>query len=121
MRQSGKSIAAALLTAAYLFLPASVAAAGELSINDRPNYPNSPYHGVTDGDGRTIPCRCRFDGREYRLGEAVCMTTHVGTVIARCDLMLNNTSWIPTTTACEISSRLWPDARRLSSVFRRLD
>lgn len=58
---------------------------------------------MKDGDGRVIPCRCRFAGRDYRLGEAVCMNTHLGTVIARCDLMLNNTSWIPTETPCEVS------------------
>lgn len=68
-----------------------------------PNYPTSPYHGMLDGDGRVIPCRCRFGGRDYRLGEAVCMSTHIGTVLARCDLNLNNTSWIPTTTPCELS------------------
>lgn len=68
-----------------------------------PAYLTSPYHGVTDGDGRIIPCRCRFDGREFRLGDQVCMSTHLGIVMARCDLMLNNTSWIPTETACTIS------------------
>lgn len=71
---------------------------------DPPNYLSSPYHGVLDGDGRVIPCRCRFDGRDFRLGEAVCMKTHVGTVLARCDLLLNNTSWVPTSTPCELST-----------------
>jgi hypothetical protein len=31
------------------------------------------------------------------------MPTAIGVVIARCDLMLNNTSWVPTSTACTIS------------------
>jgi hypothetical protein len=31
------------------------------------------------------------------------MSTAVGVVLARCDLMLNNTSWVPTSTACTIS------------------
>ena len=61
---------------------------------DTPAWPASPYHGVTDGDGRIIPCRCRFREREYVLGARVCMETHVGIVIARCDLVLNNTSWV---------------------------
>jgi hypothetical protein len=69
-----------------------------------PAYPSSPYHGVTDGNGNVIPCRCRFQGHEFRVGEEVCMSTHVGVVIARCDLMQNNTSWVPTETACTISS-----------------
>jgi hypothetical protein len=31
------------------------------------------------------------------------MPAAIGVVIARCDLMLNNTSWVPTSTACTIS------------------
>lgn len=31
------------------------------------------------------------------------MATAVGVVMARCDLMLNNTSWIPTQTPCTLS------------------
>jgi hypothetical protein len=68
-----------------------------------PGYPTSPYHGVRDGDGRIIPCRCRSGGRDFRLGDQVCMQTAIGTVMARCDLQDNNTSWIPTGTPCEIS------------------
>ena len=68
------------------------------------NWRTSPWHGMIDGDGRVIPCRCRFQGREYRLGERVCMQTHMGTVLTRCDLFMNNTSWIPTSEACTVSS-----------------
>lgn len=69
----------------------------------QPAYPSSPFHGMVDGDGRVIPCRCRFQGRDYKLGEEVCMSTHAGTVLTRCDLLLNNTSWVPTETACVVS------------------
>jgi len=65
------------------------------------NWPGSPHHAVTDGWGRTIPCRCRFNGKAYRLGEIVCMRTHVGTVLTRCDIIENNTSWIPSSQPCE--------------------
>ncbi len=65
------------------------------------NWPTSPHHALIDGWGRTIPCRCRFNGRAYRLGEIVCMRTHVGTVLTRCDIFENNTSWIPSTEACQ--------------------
>jgi hypothetical protein len=68
-----------------------------------PAYEGSPFHGARDGNGRIIPCRCRFQGREFRLGETVCMATPVGTVITRCDLLQNNTSWVPTGSACTIS------------------
>ena len=65
------------------------------------NWPNSPYRGVIDGLGRVIPCRCRFNGKAYQLGEIVCMRTHVGTVLTRCDIFGNNTSWIPSRQFCE--------------------
>lgn len=79
-----------------------------------PAYPSSPFHGVVDGNGQTIPCRCRFQGRQYHLGETVCMSTHVGIVIARCDLMLNNTSWVPTPTPCTLSSAEAPGLMALA-------
>lgn len=31
------------------------------------------------------------------------MQTHMGTVLTRCDLFMNNTSWIPSRDACTIS------------------
>jgi hypothetical protein len=67
------------------------------------NWRTSPWHGVIDGAGRIIPCRCRYQGHEYRLGEVVCMQTHMGTVMTRCDLFMNNTSWIPTSQPCTTS------------------
>ena len=66
----------------------------------------SPFHGVTSGEtGQAIPCVCRYRGDNYRLGDTICMTTHVGTVLARCDLLLNNTTWAPTSTPC-VTSRM---------------
>lgn len=65
---------------------------------------SSPFHGAIDGaTGKAIPCVCRFKGLEFKLGAAVCMSTHVGTVIARCDLLYNNTTWVPTGEPCTIS------------------
>jgi hypothetical protein len=81
----------------------------------------SPFHGVPNAaTGRNIPCVCVYRGREYRLGDAVCMTTHVGTVVTRCDLNLNNTTWAPTTEPCNLSSRPAPLPRfseRFTSRF----
>ena len=71
--------------------------------NVEPNYLTSPYHRKRVGNGQIIPCRCRFKGRDYPVGEIVCMTTHLGTVLTRCDLVQNNTSWIPSSEPCEIS------------------
>ncbi len=68
-----------------------------------PAWKTSPFHGVTGGDGNIIPCRCLYKGTAYRLGEKVCMTTHLGTVITECDLIQNNTSWIPSNEPCTTS------------------
>lgn len=65
------------------------------------SFPTSPHRGVIDGSGRVIPCRCRFNGKAYQLGEIVCMRTHVGTVLTRCDIFGNNTSWMPSHQPCE--------------------
>jgi len=69
-----------------------------------PAWPTSPFHGVISGaTGEPIPCRCRFKDSDYRLGDTVCMNTYLGVQLARCDLFLNNTSWIPTGVPCTMS------------------
>jgi hypothetical protein len=71
-----------------------------------PGWPTSPFHGVIDGaTGLPIPCLCRYQGVAYRLGDTVCMSTHLGRQLTRCDLFLNNTSWVPTGVPCTMSTR----------------
>jgi hypothetical protein len=69
----------------------------------QPNWPSSEYHGKLDGNGRPIPCRCLFKGQSLPLGTTVCMNTHKGTVLTQCDLVQNNTSWVPSDEPCTIS------------------
>jgi hypothetical protein len=96
-------VGAVLLASALDPALAETAAPGEA-------WRTSPYHGVTNpATGQRIPCLCRFKGEDYRLGASVCMNTHVGTVIARCDLELNNTTWKPTDQPCVVSRA--PDGR----------
>lgn len=100
--------AARLAGAVYLCLCVSPVLADErgappLPMPERPAWPASPWHGRVDGDGRVIPCRCRAGGRQFMLGEHVCMPTPDGPRLARCDLFENNTTWVPTGTACELS------------------
>lgn len=84
----------------------------------QPAYPTSPFHGVIDGNGRVIACRCRFAGRDYRLGDLVCLNMPSGKVLARCDLEQNNTSWVATDTPCTISHSVMPgESRRQSMVM----
>jgi hypothetical protein len=67
-------------------------------------FKTSPFHRViNEATGKPIPCICRFQNRDFRVGEAVCMNTHLGVMIARCDLHLNNTSWVPTNEPCTVS------------------
>lgn len=115
-------VSAALLLIPIVMQPGEAAAqtdrlpATGLGLGE-PRYPTSPHHGARDGEGRVIPCRCRFGGREFRLGEVVCMSTHVGTVLARCDLIDNTTSWMPSATPCEVSSiQGAPSRGRLAAV-----
>lgn len=69
----------------------------------------SPFHGAISGaTGLPIPCICVFRGRQFRLGERVCMQTPNGVVITRCDLLLNNTTWVPTEEPCILSLRRQP-------------
>jgi hypothetical protein len=69
-----------------------------------PAWPTSPFHGVISGaTGEPIPCRCRYRDSDFKLGDTVCMNTHLGVQLARCDLMLNNTSWVPIGVPCIMS------------------
>lgn len=102
-------LCAAMVAAALLAPPHASRAieetAGSASAGPPPPaWPTSPFHGVISGaTGEPIPCRCRHQGSAYRLGAEVCMSTHLGVQLARCDLVLNNTSWIPTGVPCTMS------------------
>jgi hypothetical protein len=73
-------------------------------IQTGPREPNLMPGQVIDGwTGLPIPCLCRFQGETYRLGDVVCMSTHLGVVMTRCELFMNNTSWMPTREPCTLS------------------
>lgn len=97
--RSGAAILA--IAAGLLVLSASLRA--EMSTVEA--WRTSPFHGVTSATGQLIPCICLFRGRQFKVGERVCMQTPEGIKITRCDLVLNNTSWIPTDEPCIISMR----------------
>ena len=104
-------LCAALLAATLLAPPHAVRAVegpegGEAAGVPPPAWPTSPFHGVTSGaTGEPIPCRCRYRDSDFKLGDTVCMNTHLGVQLARCDLFLNNTSWIPIGVPCTMSRR----------------
>jgi hypothetical protein len=68
-----------------------------------PAWPSSPFREVVDGvTGLPIPQLCRAGGQTFQLGDTVCMHTHRGVQLARCDLLLNNTTWVPIGIACSM-------------------
>jgi hypothetical protein len=70
-----------------------------------PAWPSSPFRYTVDGvTGLPIPHVCRSGGSTFQLGDTVCMKTHLGVQLARCDLLLNNTSWVPIGIACTMNS-----------------
>lgn len=93
------------VVSAIALIAVSWPAFAEGHIGDVEAWRSSPFHGQRDGGtGLPIPCTCRFNGRDFRVGERVCMSTpQAGIVIARCDLVNNVTSWVPTTLGCVIS------------------
>ncbi len=48
-------------------------------------------------------CRCRSDGEFYVQGEHTCIKTNHGYRLARCDMVLNNTSWVVVGDSCPLS------------------
>jgi hypothetical protein len=48
-------------------------------------------------------CTCRAQGRDFKLGQSVCLATAKGARIATCAMVLNNTSWQLTETPCVVS------------------
>ena len=84
-------------TAAMLLTVTSVARAEE------PRFPKRDSAAAPQ-----IDCTCRYRGEDILLGQAVCM----GGRLARCEMVLNNTSWSFTKEACPIASLAVPAASR---------
>lgn len=46
------------------------------------------------------PCTCRAQGADFTVGTMVCLATPSGVRMARCEMVLNNTSWTFLPTPC---------------------
>ena len=46
-------------------------------------------------------CTCRAPGGDFEIGRVVCLATHKGPRLATCGMVLNNTSWHISETACD--------------------
>jgi hypothetical protein len=53
-------------------------------------------------------CTCRGPGVEATIGETVCLKTPAGLRLARCEMVLNNTSWKFLPDACPQASLAAP-------------
>lgn len=51
---------------------------------------------------QSIPCTCRFKGRDIPVGQVMCLSLPSGEVTAVCDRVLNNTAWKTVQQGCEI-------------------
>lgn len=71
---------------------------------------------MTVQQSHTSSCTCRFEGRDYSVGEMACIRGKS----AMCDRVLNNTSWTFSSEACPAMSLLDENHTVLASV-RRLD
>lgn len=93
-----------VIAASALFATATHSGAAAEPQSSVEAWRSSPFHGAISGaTGTAIPCLCRFSGRSFKLGERVCMQTPNGVLIVRCDMHLNNTTWVPTEESCVIS------------------
>ncbi len=53
-------------------------------------------------------CVCRYAGKEYSVGQSVCIVTSAGPRRAYCGFVLNNTAWKFSSGSCGIASRNTP-------------
>lgn len=45
-------------------------------------------------------CQCRYQGKQFKQGQVVCIRVDGTAKLARCGMNLNNSSWVFVKTAC---------------------
>jgi len=65
-------------------------------------------------------CTCRAPGGDFEVGRVVCLVTHKGPRLATCGMVLNNTSWHISETACDPADNVAANEAATSSVLSRL-
>jgi hypothetical protein len=68
--------------------------------------------------GADPKCTCRAHGRQFELGQTVCLMTPKGGRLATCGLVLNNTSWRVSETSCTVSAVMPPLMTRAAAAER---
>ena len=64
-------------------------------------------------------CTCRAGGRDYELGQTVCLRTPAGPRLATCGMVLNNTSWQFSSAACVIAGAVAEPDDGKAAIERR--
>ena len=65
-------------------------------------------------------CQCLYQGKKFEQGEFVCIRVDGATRLARCDMLLNNSSWTFLKGGCP-TARLAPAPATMTPVSLRLD
>ena len=50
------------------------------------------------------PCQCRSKEGKVDEGTVMCMSTSSGERLMRCEMVLNNTAWVPIANGCAVGS-----------------
>lgn len=51
-------------------------------------------------------CTCKYEGGDVKQGETACIKTAKGKSLARCEMVLNNTSWTVLNQPCDVEQSL---------------
>jgi hypothetical protein len=56
--------------------------------------------------GEKSRCTCKYDGGDVKQGDTACIKTSKGKSLARCEMVLNNTSWKLLDQPCDVEQSL---------------
>jgi hypothetical protein len=51
-------------------------------------------------------CTCKYDGGDVKQGETACIKTAKGKSLARCEMVLNTTSWTVLDQPCDVEQSI---------------
>jgi hypothetical protein len=57
---------------------------------------------ITAATAKAHDCTCKFAGGDAKQGETACIMTAKGKSLARCEMMLNNSSWTVLDEPCPV-------------------
>ncbi len=73
------------------------------------------FPGSAFATGPNGECTCRYQGGDVIEGQTACIRTATGTTLARCEMVLNNTSWKMLNQPCPSAESVAPEGTLLPS------